>query len=175
MSRRRPLRHRLRRDRGENASVDVTAFLSLMVILIPFLLISAVFSGITILELRTPANDDDQAALADPLQLQLVVRAARIEVGFQGRRSPVVVERSDDGNDWTELASLMTDLKRRFPDSQEATILLEPQIPYDVLVRVMDTVRLQPQLPGSEVPPQPLFPGLVLGEVVSAITGVQRK
>ena len=39
---------------GQPAEVNITAFMNLMVILVPFLLITAVFSRITILELSLP-------------------------------------------------------------------------------------------------------------------------
>ena len=48
----------LRRHLGARGTpeVDVTAFLSLMVILVPFLMITAVFSRMTILELEAAAD-----------------------------------------------------------------------------------------------------------------------
>ncbi len=170
MSRGRILQRRRARVGRDSAQVDVTAFLSLMVILIPFLLISAVFSGITILELRAPADNAAQPVSADLLQLRLVVRAASIEVGFAGQGRPVLVNRTADGDDWVELATLLADLKRRFPDGRDATILLEPQIPYAVLVQVMDSVRIKPLAQDEGRAQQPLFPNLVLGEVVATLS-----
>ncbi len=49
----------IRRKHGkskEAPELDITAFLNLMVVLVPFLLVSAVFSRITILELNMPAG-----------------------------------------------------------------------------------------------------------------------
>ena len=47
-------RHR-RKDAGE---LNITAFMNLMVVLVPFLLITAVFSRLTILELNLPSSTE---------------------------------------------------------------------------------------------------------------------
>jgi biopolymer transport protein ExbD len=146
------------------ASVDVTAFLSLMVILVPFLLITAVFSRLTILELEAAAGDHAQAPVRDTLQLRVVVREAVIEVHHREQDGAVHLQRNADGDELDALASLMHELKTRFPDSQEAAILLEPQIAYDALVQVMDTVRIRHYRQDAGLQSMELFPQISLGE-----------
>ena len=153
------------------ASVDVTAFLSLMVILVPFLLITAVFSRITILELESAAGDSAQAPLQDALQLVVVVREAVIEVRHRQQDGPEQIERMPDGSEVAALASLMHGLKTRFPDSQEATLLIEPQIAYDVLVQVMDAVRIRHYREDAGKGGMELFPQISLGE--APVDGMQ--
>ena len=148
----------------QTASVDVTAFLSLMVILVPFLLITAVFSRITILELESASGDSKQEPVRDALQLQIVVREAVIEVRHQGQGGVVRLIRTPVGGEVAALASLVKELKARFPDSHEATILLEPQIVYDVLVQVMDTVRIRQHRQDAGMKSMELFPRISLGE-----------
>ena len=58
-----------RTTRREVYTVDVTAFLSLMVILVPFLLVTAVFSRTTILEVQPIGDTEAQTSAPDPLQL----------------------------------------------------------------------------------------------------------
>ena len=144
------------------ANVDVTAFLSLMVILVPFLLITAVFSRITILELQSAGNDVSPGH--DPLQLVVVVREQVVEVVHAGQVEAVLLTRMPDGAEIPALASLMADLKSRFPDSREATILLEPQVEYDLLVQVMDAVRIQQVRRDEGMEDRELFPLIALGE-----------
>ena len=155
----------------QGASVDVTAFLSLMVILVPFLLITAVFSRITILELESAAGDSAQVPLQDALQLQVVVREVVIEVRHREQDGPELIERMPDGSEVAALASLMHGLKTRFPDSQEATLLLEPQIAYDVLVQVMDAVRIRHYREDAGMDAMDLFPQISLGE--APVDGIQ--
>ncbi len=71
----------------ETAELNITAFMNLMVILVPFLLITAVFSRLAILELNLPGSSTEPA---DPqeltFQLEVTVREAQIEVGDQKSR-----------------------------------------------------------------------------------------
>ena len=49
-------RHHYRRRSKDAHELDVTTFLNLMVVLVPFLLITAVFSRLTIVELNLPSS-----------------------------------------------------------------------------------------------------------------------
>jgi biopolymer transport protein ExbD len=49
-------RHHYKRRTGNTYEIDVTTFLNLMVVLVPFLLITAVFSRLTIVELNLPST-----------------------------------------------------------------------------------------------------------------------
>jgi len=152
-------------------SVDVTAFLSLMVILIPFLLVSAVFSRTTILEIQPATGEGDRMSPPDPLQLQVIVRQAEIEVSYLGRHDQaqsVRIKRSAGGKALASLATLAGELKTRHPKSHEATVLLEPQISYDVLVQVLDVLRVKLQRYGDDVEQTELFPLIALGPVPAA-------
>ncbi|MEZ5566521.1 MAG: hypothetical protein R3F24_13915 [Gammaproteobacteria bacterium] len=50
------LRKRRRRRNTETPGLEITAFMNLMVVLVPFLLITAVFSRLAIIELNLPAR-----------------------------------------------------------------------------------------------------------------------
>ena len=52
--------HYKRRTKGGAHEIDVTTFLNLMVVLVPFLLITAVFSRLTIVELNLPSSAGDE-------------------------------------------------------------------------------------------------------------------
>ena len=47
----------------------------------------------------------------------------------------------DDEFDLDTLSDFMVELKRDYPDEDTASVLMEPHIPYDYLIRVMDIVR----------------------------------
>ncbi|MDH3979274.1 MAG: biopolymer transporter ExbD [Gammaproteobacteria bacterium] len=154
-----------RAARRDVHTVDVTAFLSLMVILVPFLLVTAVFSRATILEIQPVSAESDQKSAPDPLQLQVIVRHAVIEVSYLGQTRAERIDRSSDDRALASLATLAGELKARFPQSLEATVLLEPQIPYDVLVQVLDVLRVKLQQTGDAVEQTELFPLIALGPV----------
>lgn len=157
----RPHRHRAGRAAPD---VDVTAFLSLMVILVPFLMITAVFSRMTILELEAAASTRDVPTQRDPLGLQVVVREHVIEVRHQGQEAPLRLTRTADREEHRRLAEIAAELKEQFPRSLQATLLLEPQIPYDELVQIMDTLRVRHSRNGEDIQTIELFPQITLGE-----------
>ena len=71
------MRRRWRRKHLAQApEINITAFMNLMVILVPFLLLTAVFSRITILELDVPKASNNSIPLKDeqPLILEVTVR-----------------------------------------------------------------------------------------------------
>ena len=152
----------------EAATVDLTAFLSLMVILVPFLLVTAVFTQTTILELQPQRGEGSREPASDSLQLQVVLRQDAIEVTYLALARPIWINRTADSEAVLSLAALAADLKARYPGSLEATLLVEPQISYDVVVQVLDALRIR--LPGTEQGErqEELFPLIALGPVAPA-------
>ena len=79
-----------RRRNSETAELNITAFMNLMVILVPFLLITAVFSRLTILELNLPGSSSEPVEPQDQtFQLEVIVRADKIEVGDRNQGQPL--------------------------------------------------------------------------------------
>ena len=151
----------------EAATIDLTAFLSLMVILVPFLLVTAVFTQTTILELQPQRSEGSEHSASDPLQLQVVLRQEVIEVNYLALARPIGIDRTADGEAVVSLAALAADLKARYPGSLEAILLVEPQISYDMVVQVLDALRTR--LPGLEQGDgQELFPLIALGPAAPA-------
>ena len=170
------MQHRLLppRTRGrEVVELNVTAFMNLMVVLVPFLLIIAVFSRITIHEMNLPAPGGDQSQSEEqaPLQLEVIVRADGISVGDRRRGVLSRFPRRNGSQDLAALSDWLQKLKARFPDELGATILLEPKINYDELIQVMDTVRVY-RAPGEAVGARAeLFPLISLGDAPKAVGG----
>ena len=133
---------RSRRPQGgaEAAELDMTTFLNLMVVLVPFLLITAVFSRITIIELSLPAAAGGTAPKVDPFRFEVVVRAGGFELG-DGKNIIARIPKVAGDYDLAQLGQRVEALKAEHPDEQSASVLLEPEIEYDHLVRVMDSVR----------------------------------
>jgi biopolymer transport protein ExbD len=76
------MRERLKRHRhGEE--LNITAFLNLMVILIPFLLITAAFSRFSIIELYLPPASEGTLKAIKELQLEVIIRKDSLEVADQ--------------------------------------------------------------------------------------------
>ena len=163
-----------RKTRRDVYTVDVTAFLSLMVILVPFLLVTAVFSRTSILELQPTGDDGVPSAVTESLQLQITVREAFIEVNHRDLEQTVQIDRSSDSSALTALAELAGELKERYPQNLEATLLLEPQIPYDLLIQVLDSLRIRLAERGDTLQQEPLFPLIALGTAPDAALPTRR-
>jgi biopolymer transport protein ExbD len=147
--------------------LNITAFMNLMVILVPFLLITAVFSQVAILELNLPAGDAGPVESSEPeLELEITVREDAIAVGDRNAGLLTIIENGAEGYDLKELGDYLQQVKSRFPDKADATLLLEPEISYQTLVAVMDAVRLHARLePGSNrVVSYELFPEIAIGD-----------
>ena len=133
-------RHHYKRNKGNTYEIDVTTFLNLMVVLVPFLLITAVFSRLTIVELNLPSAAGGATNKQDSFRVEVIVREQGMEIS-NGSAVIAAIPRKEEEYDFESLSDLMVELKREYPDHDEASVLMEAQIPYDYLIRVMDTVR----------------------------------
>ena len=158
-------RHRFRKLREETPGLDVTTFLNLMVVLIPFLLISAVFSRITIMELNVPTSAGGSASNTPNFVIEVIVRKAGLEIS-NGRTVEAAIPKKDDQYDMEMLSEMIKRLKTRFPEKEDATVLMEPEIEYDYLIQIMDVVRgAEIQVEGSEeIEKVVLIPDISIGD-----------
>ncbi len=167
------IRDRLRRRKARNKGSDelnITAFLNLMVILVPFLLITAVFSRMAILELNLPSANTQTEEPEKKLRLEVIVRKDGLIVA-DGKSRIADVENKDGEYDYGQLSELMQQIKAGNPDVLEASVLLEADTKYGVLVHVMDAVRMvkvpDPKKPGETMQAE-LFPEIALGDAPGA-------
>jgi biopolymer transport protein ExbD len=161
ISRRRGGRHNI-----ETAELNITAFMNLMVILVPFLLITAVFSRLAILELNLPGSSTEAV---DPqeqtFQLEVIVRKDKIEVGDRNQGLLGIYPNTEEGEyDYEALSIKLAELKDRYPDKTDASILLESDIAYDTLVQVMDRVRIEEEIRDESIVRNDLFPDISIGD-----------
>ncbi len=154
-----------RRRNHETAELNITVFMNLMVILVPFLLITAVFSRLAILELNLPGSSTEPVNTQELIfQLEITVRKGQIEVGDRNVGALGVYPNSADGYDFEALSTKLSDIKQRYPEKTDAAILLEAEIPYDTLVQVMDRVRVKVTIENEEVIRSDLFPDISIGD-----------
>ena len=132
-----------RRRHKEVQELNITAFMNLMVVLTPFLLITAVFSRLAILELNLPAGQS-QVVVDEPpqFQLEITVRDSGIEIGDRATGALNRIDKTGEDYRLDELSAYLARIKQQFPDKTDATLLLEPEVPYELLVAVMDRVRM---------------------------------
>ncbi|MCH8894677.1 MAG: biopolymer transporter ExbD [Proteobacteria bacterium] len=157
-------RRRHKKRQREAAELDITAFMNLMVVLVPFLLITAVFSRMAVLELNLPGENSEPPQTEASLQLEIIVRDGRIEVGDRDSGLAAVFASKDGEYDLEALGDYLQQVKARNPDKLDATLLLEPDVSYDSLIQVMDTVRVVQQVQNERFVMAELFPDISIGD-----------
>jgi biopolymer transport protein ExbD len=160
-------RHHYRNPRRskEAPDLDITTFMNLMVVLVPFLLITAVFSRVTILELSVPTAAGGSAMTQPNFTIEVIVRKAGLELA-NGASVVAAFPKADDEYDMKKLSEMLIRLKSDYPQKDDATVLMEPDIEYDYLIRIMDAVR-EAEIPdenGGESRKVVLFPKISIGD-----------
>ncbi len=154
-----------RRPNEETAELNITAFMNLMVILVPFLLMTAVFSRLAIIELNLPGSSSEPANQQNlTFHLEVTVRKDQIEVGDRNQGRFGVYKNSEDGYDFDALSEKLSEIKKRYPEKTDVAILLESDIAYDTLVQVMDRVRITQKIEDGAIVRSDLFPDISIGD-----------
>lgn len=158
---------KLRRSKAlqETVELNITAFLNLMVILVPFLLITAVFSRMTVLELNLPALNaaSDSEAKVD-LDLQMVIYPDSLELRDATLGRIRLFPIADNQIAWPAVRDVLVEVKRRFPEETSIALLLDPSVPYKRLIEVMDNVRSAEIVNVATLEEVELFPSISIGE-----------
>jgi len=72
------------------------------------------------------------------------------------------------GYDYEGFTIYLKRVKAKFPEKTDATILLESDTPYDILVQVMDRVRVLEVPQGGTTVQAELFPDISIGDAPAA-------
>jgi biopolymer transport protein ExbD len=159
-------KHHYKLQGKEQLELNMTTFLNLMVVLVPFLLITAVFSRMAVIELNLPSSTSESVASDIGFRPEVIVRELGLEI-TNGRQIIATIPKVDGEYDMATLAQYMQSLKEDYSDVDAASVLVEPQIPYDYLIQVMDVVR------SVDIPDETaengfvrvaLFPAIAVGE-----------
>ena len=154
-----------RRHYIEEAELNITAFMNLMVILVPFLLITAVFSRLTILELNLPGSSTEAVDPQDQtFQLEVTVRSDKIEIGDRNQGLLAEYPNTEDGYDYDAVSVKLAEIKSKYPAKTDVSVLLEADIAYDTIVQVMDRVRIAERIEDDRIVRNDLFPDISIGD-----------
>ena len=146
--------------------IHIIGLWNLMVILIPFLLLSATVSQTSILNLYTPTNNSEpknESVKYTPLIVSITINGFRIQ---KGDVILPFIEKKGESYDFEGLSSTLYDIKGEMDFQEEIVLLSEPDIPYEVLVGVMDRARERIILKKGVPQAIPLFPNISIGSAV---------
>jgi biopolymer transport protein ExbD len=151
------------RYRGRN-DLTIVPMLDVMVILTFFLIFTAVFSKTSILEVHLPGPGAKAVDQVPSLELEVIVRRSGLEVADRNSGVLTSVPVTASGQDVVRLSAYLQDLKTRFPEKSNATLLVAEDVDYDTIVQVMDAVRMRQSTDGPKVVHTELFPQISLGD-----------
>jgi biopolymer transport protein ExbD len=161
---------RRRRPKAQDAELDITSFMNLMIVLVPVLLLSLVFSQIRILNLQLPVLSEAELTedQQEPKVLELIITKDRFELNYP---AGILLKRFDiteQGYDFAALSIYLQDLKLTFQqqaiEKNDILILLEPSVNYQTIVSAMDTVRSFKAVVAANLVDAELFPLISLGD-----------
>ena len=144
--------------------LNIVPMIDMMVILVFFLIFTAVFSKTNILQLNLPANNSAAPIeLPKGLKLEVIIRPDDVVVNDRNSGPLKAFPNTATGQDLDGLSEFIRRIKSQYPDMTDATILSSPATSYDILVHVMDTVRVY-QLPVAPFSKAELFPDISIGD-----------
>ncbi|HEY3658632.1 MAG TPA: biopolymer transporter ExbD [Steroidobacteraceae bacterium] len=144
--------------------LNIVPMIDMMVILVFFLIFTAVFSKTNILQLNLPASSTEVPLdLPKDLKLEVIIRPDDIVVNDRNSGPLKMLPNTPTGLDLDGLSEFIRRVKSQFPQMTEATILPSPATSYDTLVQVMDTVRIY-QIPVAPFSKAELFTDIAIAD-----------
>jgi biopolymer transport protein ExbD len=133
--------------RSANADLNLVPFIDLMSVLITFLLITAVWSQISMIQLgssiygKKQENKEEKppppTPHADiPLRLDVKNTGFRLIIGSQKFQIPKAGEKYDSEG----LMSYLKKIKSDYPEKMDAVITVDDEVAYEFLILGMDTL-----------------------------------
>ena len=141
------MRSLLMRPERKPAELLLVPMIDIFTVLVAFLLMTAVFSRIAIMQIDLPS-----AAAPKPeepkFRLEIIVRQDGFELS-DGKREIGTIPKASGAYDLNALTERVLAVKREHPTSEDASVLSEPKVAYDELVQVMDAIR-STELPATD-------------------------
>ena len=162
----------------QDADLDITAFMNLMIVLVPVLLINMVFAANGVLDLNFPLGSNSDQPVDEKLQLQVMIYPEQLIVSDDRGGVIATVAATDTpskassaGYDFDKLTQVMQQIKARLPEKRDIVIMARPQTDYQTLVSVMDRVRAYPATVAGSLVQAELFPDISLADAPEASAG----
>ena len=178
---------RNRKLRNKEADLDITSFMNLMIILVPVLLMSMVFSQAAVLDLKLPDLASSVEPNKDPAKelLELVIASNEMIINYPAgvpvKRVPKIknAETGDIEYDYkllsTVLQQMKLSLKKSGVEKKDIFILSQQDTSYQTIVKSMDTVRSYKAVLVASVVDAELFPVISLGDAPVSQTSRKAK
>jgi biopolymer transport protein ExbD len=155
---------KLMRRQRKPAELLLVSMIDIFTVLVTFLLMTAVFSRTVIMELKLPSNSPAADELPPALTLEILVYKDELVVADRTTGPLRTLPNKDGKYDLDGLGEFLQVIKGKFPDKTEASVLLEPDTPYESLIAVMDRTRIAEINAGLSTVQAELFPDVSIGD-----------
>lgn len=160
-----------RHDRHQEAELDITAFMNLMIVLVPVLLLGMVFSQITVIELKLPRSAIAAEQAGEERQLEVVIQPEALQVNYPEGVLLREIPKKDGAQDVKTLSLFLQQVKRELAEKgiqkKSISLLSMESTTYQEIVSVMDSVRSFQAVVAASVVNAELFPEIALGDAPS--------
>ena len=153
----------------QEADLDITPFMNLMIVLVPVLLLSMVFTRITVIDIQLPASAGERAEQISQKQIEVVIKDTEILVNFpEGTLLRSINNKEDGTPDYDNVSLVLQALKRELQikgaDRKNVTLLVSESIPYHKVISTMDAIRSYSAVVVTDVVDAELFPDIAFGD-----------
>lgn len=157
---------------GGGEEVDLTTLLNIMVVLVSFLMFSAMFSKTAIQELNMPPNSAGGPADPNkdqPIVIEVMLRKNGLAISDGKTVTDAIPLLADGTYNTLDLSARLKKLKDQHMDKKDVILLMEPDIEYETMIEVMDAVKfVKLRAPGRDNQTKSmtitLFPNVTVGD-----------
>ncbi len=160
---------KIKRQGTDDADIDVTSFMNLMIVLVPVLLMSMTFTKVTVMEINLPelSGGSSNPSLSQS-QLEIVLRNDGFEVYFPSgtlvKRIPQIEDDQGKVLDFNTLSLVLREVKKRVTDKKDVVIMSAGNVEYQALISTMDTAKSYQTVVAANLVEVELFPQISLGD-----------
>lgn len=160
---------KIKRQGTDDADIDVTSFMNLMIVLVPVLLMSMTFTKVTVMEINLPElTGGSSSSSLSQSQLEVVLRPDGHEVYFPSgnlvKRIPLMVTEQGKTLDFQTLSLVLQEIKKKVSDKKDVVIMSTSDVEYQALISTMDTAKSYQTVVAASLVEVELFPQISLGD-----------
>lgn len=155
----------------EQAELDITPLMNLMIILVPILLISINFVQITVLDVNLPELTGGMSnSQKSQSKLEVKIESDGFKVFFPEdklvQEIPLMDNADPQSYDYAQLSKVMQGVKQQLSEKRDVLVLSGPNIDYQNLVYTMDAVKSFRTVQALNMVEIELFPEISLGDTI---------
>ncbi len=153
----------------DDAEIDVTAFMNLMIVLVPVLLLSMTFTQITVMDITLPeltGGSDASESSQSKLEVEINPDGFKVYYPTNTLIQTIPSKEGEQGlaYDFQRLSLVLQEVKSQLQDKTDILLLTDPNIEYQTLIQAMDTAKSYKTVLAASVVEVELFPEISLGD-----------